>query len=341
LNPGLNIFIGANGAGKSNFVESFKFLELIVLNGLDKYVAIMGRADSFLFQGSETTEKIKIKINVEGQSCDNYGFTFNRTVENYFFVYQNIPFANKKHLLNQAFLENGDNLQPGNQAIEFIYSVIGRWRIYHFQNTSAFSPLRKEASVYNCQELLEDGSNLPAFLLALKSKKREVYEKITSALKLVMPSFDEFVLEPEQNKILNDELVRLCWRQKGTRYIFQPWQMSDGILRFLAFAVVLLQPELPTLMIIDEPELGLHPESLDILSGFLHEAAFRSQLIVVTQSPDLLNTMEPEDVITVNMRNGESFFERLNRADLASWLEKYTIGDLWWKKVIQAGPTSD
>jgi predicted ATPase len=116
--------------------------------------------------------------------------------------------------------------------------------------------------------------------------------------------------------------------------------MSDGTLRFLALAVALLQPDPPATIVIDEPELGLHPESLTTLAGFMHEAAYKSQLIVTTQSPDLLNTMEPEDVITVNMRNGESIFERLDRTDLAGWLDNYAVGDLWWKNVIQAGPTS-
>jgi predicted ATPase len=200
--------------------------------------------------------------------------------------------------------------------------------------------LRKDASVYNHKEFLADGSNLPAFLWALQKDKSEVYGKITAAIKQIMPVFDEFILEPEQNETINDEFVRLRWRQKGSRYLFQPWQMSDGILRFLALAAALLQPDPPAAIIIDEPELGLHPESLTALAGFMHEAAYRSQLIVATQSPDLLNTMEPEDIITVNMRNGESFFERLNRADLAGWLEDYAIGELWWKKVIQAGPTN-
>lgn len=154
-----------------------------------------------------------------------------------------------------------------------------------------------------------------------------------------MPVFDDFVLEPEENEAINDKFVRLRWRQKGSRYLFQPWQMSDGTLRFLALTVALLQPNPPDVVVIDEPELGLHPESLTTLAGFMHEAAFRSQLIVTTQSPDLLNTMESEDVITVNMRNGESVFNRLSRDDLAHWLEDYAIGDLWWKKVIQAGPT--
>jgi predicted ATPase len=154
-----------------------------------------------------------------------------------------------------------------------------------------------------------------------------------------MPGFDDFVLETEENQALNDAFVRLRWLQRGSRCLFQPWQISDGTLRFLALAVALLQPNPPETIVIDEPEITLHPESLATLASFMHEASLNAQLIVATQSPDLLNTMEPEDVVTVNMRNGESVLQRLERSDFIDWIDDYCVGDLWWKKVIQAGPT--
>ena len=338
LNPGLNVLIGANGAGKSNFVELLKLLEMWALNGLNEYVTQMGGAESFLFQGAETTGKIEIGLDLSGQSCNGYQFSFARTVENKFMETTTTPFYPGPHSFNQAFPIGGDPWAAKDQADAFLNETMKGWQVYSFQNTTAFSPLRRDASIYNNIEFMFDGSNLPSFLLKIQTSFNEVYSKIRMALAMVMPVFDDFVLTPIENPTVNDRLVRLCWRQKGSRYLFQPWQMSDGTLRFLALTIALLQPNPPAVIAIDEPELGLHPESLTTLAGFMHEAAFRSQLIVTTQSPDLLNTMEPEDVVTVNMRNGESVFNRLSRADLANWLEDYAIGDLWWKKVIQAGP---
>jgi predicted ATPase len=149
-----------------------------------------------------------------------------------------------------------------------------------------------------------------------------------------MTNFDDFVLEPVKKPELNDEVVRLRWRQKGSSYLFQPWQMSEGSLRFLALAVVLSQPKPPPVIIIDEPELGLHREALDTLAGMLHLAAYDSQVIVATQSPDLLSSLEPDNVITVEMIEGKSQFKRLKREELAIWLNEYNLADLWWKNII-------
>ncbi|MDR1657888.1 MAG: AAA family ATPase [Deltaproteobacteria bacterium] len=150
----------------------------------------------------------------------------------------------------------------------------------------------------------------------------------------MMPEFDDFFLEPVENKSLNDKIIRLRWSQKGSSYLFQPWQMSDGTLRFLALALVFLQPIPPSIIVIDGPELGLNPESLNTLVGLIHEAAFKTQVILATQSPDLLRSMEPENVIIVDMYNEESKFKRLNRKNLSCWLKDYTLADLWWKKII-------
>ena len=188
------------------------------------------------------------------------------------------------------------------------------------------------------KELFADGSNLPAFLWGLKEEHSRAYEKISSSMRFIMPLFDDFVLEPQVNGATPDHLVRLRWRELGTHYVYQPWQMSDGALRALALITVLMQPDPPPTIIIDEPELGLHPNALDFLAGLMHCAAQETQLIVTTQSPDLLRTMEPEDVVVVHNRSGETAFERLEREPQAIWLEEYSLGELWLKNVIQAGP---
>jgi predicted ATPase len=355
LNPGLNVLIGANGAGKSNFLNFFHLLKHMDERELDQYVKKMGRADSFFFQGASVTKEIKARLSLEFLE---FSFTLLPTLDGSLIVESTRMSSVRRELSetckppdpsdvkNQALGAKFDDLKgvsaPPNPAVP--YGSIGEFlelcQICDFRDTAPFSSLRKDASVCNDKKFLADGSNLPAFLLSLQKGESGVYRKIRTAVKLIMPGFDDFALEPEENEALNDKFVRLRWRQKGSGHLFQPWQMSDGSLRFLALSVALLQPNPPTLIVIDAPELSLHPESLATLAGFMHEAAYNSQLIVTTQSPDLLNAMEPEDVVTVNMRNGESIFERLNRADLADWLNDYTIGDLWWKKVIQAGPTS-
>ncbi|UQZ90059.1 recombinase RecF [Deltaproteobacteria bacterium Smac51] len=334
LNRGLNVLIGANGAGKSNFLEFFKLMEMTALNGLNEYVAKMGGAESFLFQGAAATERIEIKLNISGQSCDSYKFTLNRTVKDSFVESSAITFTP-----NQRIPDSDDPWAAKDSADAFLHEAVKNWRVYHFQNTTAFSTLRKSSSVHDSDIYYSDGSNIGAFLWGLKQRQPKFYDRIETAVKQILPFFSHFDLNPVKDESQPDnQHVWLYWRQKGSEYRYKPWQFSDGTLRFIALATALLQPNPPAVIVIDEPELGLHPQALSFLAGLMHEAAFKSQLIMATQSPDLLNTMEPEDIITVNTHRGESIFERLKRDNLAAWLEEYAIGDLWWKNVIQAGP---
>ncbi|MDR1044477.1 MAG: AAA family ATPase [Candidatus Adiutrix sp.] len=352
LNPGLNILIGANGAGKSNFVDFFRVMERIAVKGLGEYVGQYGQAETFFFRGTKRTPSIEIGVFL---SDLEYAFSLLPTVNGSVMIKgEAVALIRPDGSRIEGEPIEADMAKPEESnlgaaikigttvnlkiAEKHIRNTISKWRVYHFHDTSPFAPLRKAASIYNHKELFADGSNLPAFLWGLKKEHSRAYEKIASSMRFIMPLFEDFVLEPESNGTTPDRLLRLCWRERGSHYIYQPWQMSDGALRGLALMTVLMQPDPPSTIIIDEPELGLYPNALDFLAGLMHSAAQKTQLIVTTQSPDLLRTMEPEDVIVVHNRSGESTFERLERSPLTAWLEEYSMGELWLKNVIQAGP---
>ena len=117
----------------------------------------------------------------------------------------------------------------------------------------------------------------------------------------------------------------------------QPYQLSDGSMRFICLASALLQPKLPSAIIIDEPELGLHPEAIEVLAGLLKTAAARTQVLVATQSPQLLDALSVEDIVVARRDHGSSTLQRLSPDDLEAWLEEYSLGELWRKNVIQGG----
>jgi len=117
----------------------------------------------------------------------------------------------------------------------------------------------------------------------------------------------------------------------------QPYHLSDGSIRFICLASALLQPDLPSTLIIDEPELGLHPEAIRVLGELIHAAAMRTQILVATQSPLLIDQFKIEDIVTVNRKDDQSVFERLDKEDFDKWLEDYSTGELWAKNVIQGG----
>jgi predicted ATPase len=154
-----------------------------------------------------------------------------------------------------------------------------------------------------------------------------------------MPAFDDFVLEPQR---LNPRNILLNWKQRGSEYIFGPHQLSDGTLRAMALISLFLQPkeDLPTIIILDEPELGLHPHAIEIITGLIRAASLETQVILTTQSTTFLDHFDPKEIIVVDFRQGHSLFHRLNTKELKYWLKDYSVGQLWEKNVLGGGPFS-
>jgi len=196
--------------------------------------------------------------------------------------------------------------------------------------------MRREHSVRDRAALREDASNIAAFLLELKGTYGATYSLIRDTVRLIAPFFDDFLLEPEEKG--GEEKLRLEWRQKGSSYPFQPAHLSDGSIRFICLATALLQPRPPATIVIDEPELGLHPYAIGVLAELIQSAAQRTQVVISTQSATLLDQFTPEQIVVVNRRDGKSSFERLEPGELTNWLEDYSLGELWQKNVVRGGP---
>jgi predicted ATPase len=164
-----------------------------------------------------------------------------------------------------------------------------------------------------------------------------MYQRIVELIRQVAPFFDDFDLAPmpaDANSIL------LNWRDRDSTHLFGPHQLSDGTLRAMALIAILAQPEdeLPAVIVLDEPEIGLHPYALEIAAALIKSASVHSTLLLATQSTALVNQFAPEDVVTVTREDAQSKFARQNSASLAAWLEDYSIGDLWEKNLIGGTP---
>ena len=196
--------------------------------------------------------------------------------------------------------------------------------------------MRRTGSVRDNEQLRPDGENLAAFLFHLREEEKGTYDLIVDTVRLAAPFFGDFKLRPKKSN--GDEIIELEWEQKDSDYPFHASQLSDGTLRFIALATALLQPNPPATVLIDEPELGLHPQALDILANLILQAQNRTQLIVSTQSAPLLNAFEPDQIVVIDREEGESRFRRLKADDLREWLgQDYTLGDLWQKNVYGGG----
>jgi predicted ATPase len=214
---------------------------------------------------------------------------------------------------------------------------LSKWCVYHVHDISGSSPMRKSAQLHDNAFLRPDGSNLLAFLYLLQQKHPDSYALIRAAVRMVAPFFDDFLLRPDP---LNEETIRLEWKHKNSDRYFGAFTLSDGSLRFIALATLLLQPDsfLPSVILIDEPELGLHPYAIAILASLAKQASARTQVILATQSPVLLDHFEPDDVVVADLIKGATQLTRLEASRLASWLEDYSLGQLWEKNELGRRP---
>ena len=344
---GVNVLIGANGSGKSNFVSFFALLREIVEQRMSLAVNKAGGADTQLFMGPKVTEQIKANL-VFGHN--GYSFELVPTNDN------RLVFSDERIKYDGAFSysvnrsigtghsesELKNQLEEGNRNRKigtYIYDSVSSWTVYHVHDTSESSAMRRFCSIHDHERLRPNASNLAAFLYKLREDEKESYELIVEAIKLVAPYFGDFKLRPtKQGK---EEVIQLEWLQKASDYPFQPSQLSDGTIRFCALATALLQPDPPTTILIDEPELGLHPFALSMLGNLVLQAESKTQVIVSTQSAPLLNVFAPEQIVVVERHDGETNFQRLSEESLGSWLNDYSLGELWQKNVYGGGPTHE
>jgi predicted ATPase len=163
---------------------------------------------------------------------------------------------------------------------------------------------------------------------------------ILRAVQRVAPFFDDFQLGPLR---LNPDDIQLEWRHKNSDQYFDASSLSDGTLRFVALATLFLQPEdlRPSVILVDEPELGLHPYAIEMLASLIRQASVNTQVIVATQSSLLLDHFAPEDVLVANRVEGGTQLTRLKSEQLAAWLEDYSLGQLWEKNEFGGRPVPD
>ncbi|HAS8345994.1 TPA: ATP-binding cassette domain-containing protein [Vibrio vulnificus] len=275
----LNVLIGANGAGKSNFVSYFRMLHELVEGRLQVWTSKQGGADRVLSYGVKETQKLHttIRFGVNGYSADLEPTT-------------------------------GDNFTFSSERLYF------------------------DGPFFGVTE-----PNLAAYLFKLQCENSEVYAQICKTVRLAVPFFDDFVLKPIQ-LASGEEQIRLLWKQADSDYPLWPSQLSDGSIRFICLVTTLLQPNPPSTIIIDEPELGLHPYAITLLGALLRSASKRMQVIVSTQSVPLLNEFELDDLIVVEREEGASTFKRLDADKFCTWLDNYSVGELWEKNIIGGRP---
>ncbi len=341
----INILIGSNGVGKSNFLSFFKLVNNIYEQRLQNFVAKQGGADNLLHFGRKVTDVVEGNIFFDNRN--SYFFKLEPDVLNKFYINDkggfNSEYGYTFSIKGKWFHNTFTYISLESEVKDFV-GGIGSWvnsylntfKIFHFHDTGETSPLRSSSIVDDNKFLKENGSNLPSFLYYLQEKHPKSFHRIEKTIQSIAPYFDRFELEPDR---LNENNIKLEWREiNQPDAYFNASHLSDGTLRFIALATLLMQPDLPEVIIIDEPELGLHPFAINKLAALIRKASATSQIIISTQSVNFVDNFEPEEIITVDRENNESVFKHLETESLSSWLSEYTIGDLWQKNVIKGQP---
>ncbi|MEI7833331.1 MAG: AAA family ATPase [bacterium] len=305
----LNVLIGANGSGKSNFISAFKLLNQIASSRLHDYVATHGGADTMLHFGRKGSESMSIFIEIADVE---YAIEF-------------VPTITDGFIIHEDFRGEEDS----------IGETLRQWSVFHFNDTSDTAKVRGASNINDNDRLRPDGSNLAAILFLLQQKYATHYRNIVDVIQMVAPFFDTFLLKPDP---LNEQVIRLAWRQRGSEQYFDANALSDGTLRFICLAILLMQPNQPPLILLDEPEMGLHPAAIAILAGMIRSVSKSTQIILSTQSSTLVNQFEPEDIIVADRKGSESVFRHITREELGTWLDDYSLAELWEKNVLGGRP---
>ena len=345
----INVVIGPNGSGKSNFIGIFSFLHAIREGRLWDYVGQAGGAEKILHFGSKRTKEIRIRLSFR-KEVNQYEIRLTPTGEDALFpASETVYFRDKgsysaPHHSGLAPRNRGREAGISDESAEGVASWVrdrlGSWRVYHVHDTSASSPMRKTAKVDDNAFLRPDGSNLAAFLYFLQQKHEASYALIRGSIQRVAPFFDDFQLRPRQ---LQTEDIRLEWRHRNSEQYFDASSLSDGTLRFIALATLFLQPKTlrPSLILVDEPELGLHPYAIGMLASLVRQAATDTQVIVSTQSSLLLDHFDPADVLVATRVGASTRFARLDAPAYEEWLKEYSLGQLWEKNELGGRPSPD
>lgn len=331
----INIMIGANGSGKSNLLSFFVFIKALYTRNLKEFVALSGGMDKYLHLGRKSTDEISMKMSFESNA---YSLTL-KAGENAFVItkeglwYDNNPYTSNP--IDIASMTEESILQFATvERAKYIRNYLSQLKKYHFHDTSRNSPFTKVSNINNDGDsLLPQGENLAAFLYNIHEKSIVNYNLIIRTIQSVASYFRDFYLKPDENGN-----ITLKWQDKFCENVYGATDLSDGTIRFIALTTLFLQPELPQTIILDEPELGLHPIAIAKLSGMIKSIAAKGcQIIIATQSTDLISHFDAEDIITVDQINGESVYKRLSSEELGLWLEDYTIDELWKRNIISSG----
>lgn len=345
----ITVLVGANGSGKSNLIGFFRMMNEMMLGGLQKFLQDGGGGANYLHFGPKRTRFIDAKLIFRSDSGLNTyqsELTF-AAVDRLIFVQEELQFkANAATYPKVIPIQNNEPsesalsrfLDPELKTHRFIKWFLDKTRVFHFHDTSMTSPMRRYCDPNDSRYLRAEGGNLAAVLLRLQREFPANYRRVVAGVNTVFSELRDFDLEPTGR---NGQGILLRWRPTSNpTELFGPAHLSDGTLRMIALVTLFNLPEeMATWMIIlDEPELGLHPAAEAYLASLIRSTSTQTQVLLSTQSATLVDHFKPSEVVVTEIHEGASTFKRLDQEKLGHWLKRYTLGEAWRKNVFGGRP---
>ena len=339
----LNVLIGSNGVGKSNFISFFEMAKAIFEQRFGSYTLDKGGIDNLLYRGRKISKEIYGLMDFKNTNA--FFFTLKPAQSNKGYIDNTGDFFNKRGESTKDYLgqwhrtfwdsavEESNLMGKMYGRAYYLNSYLRSFTVYHFHDTSSSSPMRGQCEINDNSFLRDNGSNLAAYLYMLKQTDEKAFRLIEGTIHSIAPYFKRFNLRPDP---VTPSKISLEWEEVNSDMYLNGYSFSDGTIRFIALATLLLQSKLPEVIIIDEPELGLHPAAINKLAALIKRASKSSQIILSTQSTNLVNCFEPENIIVVDREDEQTVFKRLNSADLSVWMDEYnySISDMWETNLI-------
>ena len=337
-----NVLVGANGAGKSNFIRFFEMLNWMLRSRLGEFIGTRGGADDQLYSGKSVTPGMdaQLALRTEAGRID-YRFALTHAHPDRF-VFSDEAFrsivtpaadAPWQHVAcgqPEAAIVDIAQGSPSQGVNPTIAGVIAHFlrncSVHQFHDTSDTSDFRKPCDIADNNCLRTHCGNLAAVLHRLEQEDLGRFELICRHIRRVLPMFDRFRIVESHGQ------VSLRWTAVGMDKTYGAHVTSDASLRFFALVTLLnLPPEmLPSVLLLDGPDLGLHPAAVTLVGGMIKSLAADRQIIVATQSPLLVDAFDLEEIMVLELADGRTTFTRPEAADFGRWLEDgYTTGEIW------------
>ena len=348
-----SVLIGSNGSGKSNFMRFFEMLSWMVRSrALGEFVEKYGGADDQLFGGNSVTPRMDAEVALRTEAGRNdYRFSLTHAhPDRFMFTEEAFRFsrsgwlteASWNHLgsghreagiVEAAHSTGSSEFNPATARV--IVHLLRSCSVYQFHDTSDTSNFKKRWEAEDNATLRTHGGNLAAVLHRLEQEDNRRFEHICQHIARVLPVFDRFEVEESYGRVL------LRWKARGNEKTFGAHLTSDGSLRFFALVTLLNLPRemLPDVLLLDEPELGLHPVAIALVGNMIKALAGDVQIIVATQSPLLVDVFELDEIVVLDLHDGRSVFRRLDADTYRTWLDdSFTPGELWQKNLLGGRP---